>query len=76
MRSSFVAFVHPHLKRRYHDSLERVRGYLETVQDFDELISPQSLFFHFLDLKSSSQFQKNVNVVKKSKWLGFIFVSF
>ncbi|KAL0010979.1 hypothetical protein SO802_006087 [Lithocarpus litseifolius] len=67
--------VGPHLKTRYHDHLERVRGYLETIKDFDELISPQSLFLHFLGLEPSSQVQKNVEVAKKSKWLGFILIS-
>ena len=40
----FVAFVHPRLKKRYHNRVERVKDYLETVKDFDELISSQSLF--------------------------------
>lgn len=46
--SFFVASTRPHLKRRYYARVERVREYLETVKDFNELISPQSLFLHFL----------------------------
>ena len=44
----FTASVCPHLKKRYHTCVERVRDYLETVKDFDKLISPQFLFLHFL----------------------------
>ena len=40
--------VCPHLKKRYHTCVERVSDYLETVKDFDKLISPQFLFLHFL----------------------------
>ena len=40
----FVAFVHPRLKKRYHNRVKRVKDYLETVKDFDELISSQSPF--------------------------------
>ncbi|KAK9988717.1 hypothetical protein SO802_028956 [Lithocarpus litseifolius] len=32
--------THPRLKKQYHNRLERVRGYLETITDFDMLISP------------------------------------
>ena len=44
----FVASTRPRLKRRYHTRVEKVREYLETVKDFNGLISPQSLFLHFL----------------------------
>lgn len=36
----FLASTCPHLKRRYHARVEKVREYLEMVKDFDELISP------------------------------------
>ena len=36
----YAASVRPLLKKQYHNRLERVRGYLETLTDFDELISP------------------------------------
>ena len=44
----FAASTYPRPKRRYHACVEKVREYLEMVKDFDELISPQSLFLHFL----------------------------
>ena len=70
--SFFVDYVHPRLKKWYHNCLERVRGYLETIIDFDKLISPQSLFLHFLGPKRSSHVQKNIEVVKKSKFTDFV----
>ncbi|KAL0015700.1 hypothetical protein SO802_002769 [Lithocarpus litseifolius] len=66
--SSFVPYadkVRPRLKKRYHACLERVREYQETVKDFNGLISPQSLFLHFLGLEPSNQVRKNVKTVKK-----------
>lgn len=79
--------VCPCLKKWYHGRLERARGYLETVSDFDELLSPQYLFIHFLGLELSSQVWKNIEDVKKSKyvcsvglekewWLGLIIFFF
>ena len=59
--------VLPKLKRRYHTRLEKVKEYLETVKDFDKLISPQSLFFHFLGPNPSNKVRKNIETVKKSK---------
>ena len=63
----FVASIRPRLKKMYHTHVERVRDYLESVKDFDELISPQSLFLHFLGPHPSSKVQKNIKTVKKSK---------
>lgn len=63
----FTASVCPHLKKRYHARVERVREYHETVRDFDELISPQSLFLHFLGPEPSNHIRKNIEIVKKSK---------
>ena len=40
---------------------------METVKDFDELVSLQSLFLHFLGSKSSTKVWKDLEVVKKSK---------
>ena len=54
----FVASVHPCLKKRYHNRVERVRDYLEIVKDFNELISPQSLFLHFLGPNPSNHVRK------------------
>ena len=64
----FAASIRPRLKKRYHTHVERVRDYLESVKDFDELISPQSLFLHFLGPEPSSKIRKNIKIVKKSKY--------
>ena len=37
--SCFTVTQRPHLKKRYQLHVERVREYLETVKDFDELVS-------------------------------------
>ena len=55
------------LKKRYHSHVKKMKEYLETVKDFDELISPQSLFLLFLGPKPSSKVWKNPKVVKKSE---------
>jgi len=47
--------------------VEKVREYLETIKDFDELISPQSLFLHFLGPEPPTKVWKDLEVVKKSK---------
>lgn len=65
--------VRPQLKGRYHARLEKVKEYLEIVKDFDELISPQSLFFHFLGPEPSSKVPKNIEIVKKSKHANLFF---
>ena len=57
----------PHLKKRYQRCVEKVKEYLETVKDFDDLVSPQSLFLHFLGLELSTKVRRNLEVVKKSK---------
>ena len=54
----------PHLKKRYHDHVEKVKEYLETIKDFDKL---QLLFLHFLGPKPSSKVRKNLEVVKKNE---------
>jgi len=69
----FVASTRPRLKRRYHTRVEKVREYLKTVKDFDELISPLSLFLHFLGLEPSKYVQRNVEIVKKSKFIELSF---
>ena len=55
--------------------MKKVREYLETVKDFDNLISPQSLFLHFLGPESPTKVQKGLEVVKKCK-CSFSFDSF
>ena len=57
----------PRLKKRYHSYVDKVKEYLETVKDFDELISPRSVFLHFLGPKLSSKVCKILEVVKKSE---------
>ena len=44
-----------------------MKEYLEFVKDFDELVSPQFLFLHFLGPEPSIKVWKNLEVVKKSK---------
>ena len=57
----------PRLKKRYHCRVEKVKEYLETVNDFDELVSLQCLFLHFLGSELSSKVRRNLEVVKKSE---------
>ena len=52
-----------------------MKEYLEFIKDIDKLISPQSLFLHFLGLEPSTKVWKNLEVVKKSKCF-FLFVFF
>nr|POE46265.1 hypothetical protein CFP56_54128 [Quercus suber] len=61
----FAPSIRPHLKRRYHTCVEKVREYLEIVKDFNELISPQYLFLHFLGPEPSKHVRRNVEIVKK-----------
>jgi len=65
--SCFTVTRRLRLKKRYQLRVKRVREYLETVKDFDELVSPQSLFLHFLGSEMSTKVQKDLEVVKKSK---------
>ena len=63
----YAASIRPHLKKRYHTRVKRVRDYLESVKDFDELISPQSLFLHFLSPKPSNKVRKNIESLRPSR---------
>ena len=63
----FAVPQRPCLKKRYHHRVKKVKEYLETVKDFDEFISPQSLFLHFLGPELSSKVRKYLEVVKKSE---------
>ena len=71
----FAVSLRPHLKKRYRHRAKKVKEYLEFVKDFDKLVSPLSLFLHFLGLEPSIKVWKNLEVVKKSKRL-FLFVFF
>ena len=64
--SCFAVSQHPHLKKRYQRRVERVNEYLESVKDFDELVSPQTLTLHFLGPEPSTKVRKNLEIVKKS----------
>ena len=63
----FTFSQRPCLKKRYQRQVERVKEYLESIKDFDELVSPQSLFLHFLGPEPSTKVRKNLEVVKKSE---------
>ena len=65
--SCFIVAQRPRLKKRYQLRVERVREYLEIVKDFDKLVSPQSLFHHFLGPESSTKVRNDLEVMKKSK---------
>ena len=64
--SCFAVSQCPCLKKRYQYRVEKAKEYLESVKDFDELVSPQSLFLHFLGLDPSTKVWKNLEVVRKS----------
>ena len=70
----FAIPQHLRLKKRYHNRVRKVRECLGTVRDFDNLISPQSLFLHFLGPKPSSKVRKNLKVMKKSKCVLHLFI--
>ena len=76
----FAVSQRPRLKKRYQSWAKRVKEYLESVKDFDVLISPQSLFLHFLGPKPFTIVRKNLEVVKKSRcffpFIFFFIVSF
>ena len=50
-----------------------MKEYLESIKDFDELVSPQSLFLHFLGPKPSTKVRKNLEVVRKSTCFCLLF---
>ena len=53
--SCFAVAQRPRLKKRYQRRAKKVKEYLESVKDFDELVTPQSLFLHFLGSESSTK---------------------
>ena len=67
----YEGVVCPHLKKQHHHHLKKVRRYIESVSDFDELISLQSLFLHFIGPKPSNYVQNNIETIKKSKRIDF-----
>ena len=64
--SCFVVSQCPCLKKRYQCRAEKAKEYLESVKDFDELVSPQSLFLHFLGPELYTKVRKSLEVVRKS----------
>ena len=66
MYSCFAVAQRPPLKKRYRHRAEKVKEYLESVKDIDKLISPQSLFLHYLGPKPSTKVRRNFEVVRKS----------
>ena len=66
LHSCFAVSQCPHLKKRYQRHVEKVKKYLESIKDFDKLVSPQSLFLHFLGPEPSTKVRKNLEVVRKS----------
>ena len=54
----YVGFVCPHLKKMISPSTTKCQGIYWSISDFDELISPQFLFLHFLGPKPSNYVQK------------------
>jgi len=67
MRGDLLVFLftfsqRPRLKKRYQRRAKRVKEYLESVKDFDELVSPQSLFLHFLVQNCLLRFEKIRNL--------------
>lgn len=70
----FAISQRPRLKKRYQRRAEKAKEYLETVKDFDELVSPQLLFLHFLGSEPSSKVRRNLEVVKKSECSIFIYI--
>ena len=63
----FAVAQRPCPKKSYQLHMEKVKEYLETVKDFDELISPQSLFLYFLGPELSTKIRRDLEVVKNSK---------
>ena len=63
--SCFAVSQRPCLKKRYQCRADEAKEYLGSVMDFDELLSPQSLFLHFLGLERSTKVWKNLEVVRK-----------
>ena len=75
--SCFAVSQCPCLKKRYQYRVEKAKEYLESVKDFDELVSPQSLFLHFLGSEPYTKVRKSLEVVKKSMcFFAFFFLPF
>ena len=71
--SYFAVAQRPRLKKSYQCHVEKAKEYLESVKDFDELVSPQSLFLHFLGPEPSNKVWKNLEVVRKSMCFCLLF---
>ena len=75
--SCFAVSQCPYLKKRCQYRTEKAKEYLESVKDFDELVSPQSLFLHFLGPEPYIKVLKSLEVVRKSMcFFAFFFLPF
>ena len=58
----------PKLKSRYRECVEKAIEYVKTIEDFDDLVDPQTLAFYCLSLEPSAFILRNLNIEeKKSK---------
>ena len=58
----------PKLKSRYRECVEKAIEYVQTIEDFDDLVDPQTLAFYCLGLEPSTFVLRNLNIEeKKSK---------
>lgn len=55
-----AATTQPHLKKLYRERLKKVREFVDSVANFNELISPNSLYLHFLGHELSIQVLKHL----------------
>ena len=62
----FAVSQRPCLKKRHQHRVEKVKEYLESIKDFDELVSPQNLSLHFLGQEQSTKVWKSLEIVKRS----------
>ena len=62
----FAVSQRPCLKKRHQHRVEKVKKYLESIKDFDELVSPQNLSLHFLGQEQSTKVWKSLEIVKRS----------
>ena len=71
--SNLVVFIHakkkrPPLKSRYKGCVQVATEYVETIEDFDNLVNPWTLARHFLGSKPSSFVLRAIQIEEKSKF--------
>ena len=58
----------PKLKSRYKERIEKAIVYVKMIEDFDNLVDPQTLAFYCLGLEPSAFVLRNIEIEeKKSK---------